>query len=126
MYQPFLRILLPTMATLLQRIATVLSEQQSEIASLRQQLSEALADDAADEEAVEAAKTAAAAAADMAASAKVRADELQALVDADGIEDQAISDLLNAFEPAAQHESEDGGTTETAAVDSEGSTEAEV
>ena len=125
MYQPFLRILLPTMATLIQRIATVLSEQQSQIASLRQQLSEALADDAADEEAVEAAEKAAAAAVDLAASAKVRADELQALVDADGIEDQAISDLLDAFEPAAQPESEDGGTTETAAVDSEGSTEAD-
>jgi hypothetical protein len=125
MYQPFLRILLPTMATLIQRIATVLSEQQSEIASLRQRLSEALADDAADEEAVEAAKKAAAAAADLAESAKVRADKLQALVDADIIEDQAISDLLRAFEPQAQPEAEDGGTTETASVDSEGSTEAE-
>jgi hypothetical protein len=126
MYQPFLRILLPTMATLIQRIATVLSEQQSEIASLRQRLSEALADDAADDKAVEAAQNAAAAAAEMAASAKVRADELQALVDADAIEDQAISDLLRPFEPAAEPESENGGTTGTAAVGSEGSTEAEI
>ena len=125
MYQPFLRILLPTMATLIQRIATVLSEQQSEIASLRQRLSEALADDAADDKDVEAAQKAAAAAAEMAASAKVRADELQARVDANVIEAQAISDLLRPFEPAAEPESENGGTTETASVDSEGSTEAE-
>ncbi len=124
------------MATLIQRIATVLSEQQSEIASLRQRLSEALADDAADDKAVEAAQNAAAAAAEMAASAKVRADELQALVDADVIEDQAISDLLRPFEPAAEPESENGGTTApqpesqnggtTVAVGSEGSTVAEI
>lgn len=113
------------MATLLSRLASVLNEQQIEIAALKQQLAAALADDAADDDAVAAAENAADDAAQLAAAAKARADELQALADADAIEDQAISDLLSQFEPSAQPESEDGGTAETAADDSEGTTEAE-
>lgn len=83
------------MSSLIQRFAAVLSGQQSEIASLKQQLAEALADDAADDAAVEAAEAAAAA-------AQARAEELQQLVDADAIEDQQLDSLLAAYEPASE------------------------
>lgn len=83
------------MSALIQRFAAVLSGQQSEIASLKQQLAAALADDAADDDAVEAAEAAAAA-------AQHRAEELQQLVDADAIEDQQLEALLASYEPAAE------------------------
>lgn len=85
------------MSALIQRFTAVLSGQQSEIASLKQQLAEALADDAADDAAVEAAEAAAAA-------AQARADELQQLVDADAIEDQQLASLLASYEPAEEEE----------------------
>lgn len=87
-----------TMASLVSRISAVLSAQQAEIASLKQQLADALADDAADDAAIEAAEKAAAAAAEQASQATETAERLQSLVDADVVEDQAINELLAPFE----------------------------
>lgn len=90
------------MANLLARLSTVLSAKQAEIASLKQQLADALANDAADAAAIEAAKAEATAAATQAQQAQDNATRLQQLVDADTVEDQAISDLLSAYEPSAE------------------------
>lgn len=99
------------MSTLVQRFASVLFNQQSEIASLKQQLAVALADAAADDAAVAEAQAAA-------TSAQERANQLQQLVDADVIEDQQLEELLAAYEQPAEGvddaSAEDGSAEESA------------
>jgi hypothetical protein len=100
------------MANLLARLSTVLSNKQSEIASLKQQLAAALANDAADAAAIEAANAEAAAAVTQAEQAKESVNRLQVLVEADTIEDQAISDLLATFEPSTESAPDSAPTPE--------------
>ena len=96
--------LIKSMSALSDRLAQVLeylttkeAALLTELAVAKAALAEALADDAADDAAVAAAVEQAFQAAAAAEAAQAKADELQALVDADVAEDEAIKALLDAI-----------------------------
>jgi ABC-type transporter Mla subunit MlaD len=90
---------LKAMASLFERIVTVISGKEAEIAELKQKLADAMADDAADDEAIAAAQADADAARVALGEALAKVEPLQALADADAAEDAKISEYLAGFEP---------------------------
>lgn len=96
--------LIKSMSALSDRLAQVLeyltakeAALLTELAETKSALADALADDAADDAAVAAAKEQASQAAAVAEAAQAKAAELQALVDADVAEDEAIKALLDSI-----------------------------
>lgn len=118
---PYLKVLLAffkAMSTLLALVIEVVSYKDSKIADLSEKLAAALADDEADDAAVAAAEEAAATARAEADAAAAKVSELQALADADSLEDSQIVEFLKAQLPAPEPTPEPDAPAEEETVES--------